>query len=628
MHFRRLSLVVVALTLLPSAVAAQPPPFLLKWGSLGSGDGQFGFPMGVAVGAGGNIYVGGQQDRVQVFTNNGTFLMKWGTFGTGDGQFNRVQALAVDGSGNVFVADNQNHRIQVFTSNGTFVTKWGSFGSGDGQFTYPNTVAVSQTGEVYVTETGVNQRVQVFTSTGTFLRKWGSRGNGEGQFNQPSGVVVDADGSVYVADQVNHRIQVFTSDGTFVTTWGTFGTGDGQFKNPVGLALDAAGNLYVTDAANDRIQVFTSTGTFVTKWGSGGTGDGRFNNPLGVAVDEVDNVYVVDNHNHRIQKFGVDPPCIAIDAIDDQFSVINDGTTAGFSVLANDECSDDPPISVVELPGDLLPDRGGSATIDGAKVDYTPAAGFVGFEEFTYTAQDAGLNGGDDPPAVDQDTAAVVVDVLENLIPDAVDDVTTTLQDQAAIIDVLANDTPGNLPNGVAIETEPANGTATPQTDNTINYSPNSDFFGEDSFEYRLTDANGDSDVATVTVGVFFVRGQVPIDIMPNSDGNDLNLRTGQGAGIDIAILSIGEFFEAPNEIDPLTLKFGPREGNIWGSPRVRDVDADGDEDLVVKFLIQQTGIPCGDTHAILFGRTFDFQSISGRDTINTFNCPRVRKRH
>jgi hypothetical protein len=259
-------------------------------------------------------------------------------------------------------------------------------------------------------------------------------------------------------------------------------------------------------------------------------------------------------------------------------------------------------------------------------VSYTPAAGFVGFEEFTYTAQDAGLQG--DPPTVDQDTAAVVVDVLPDEIPDAVDDVATTLQDQATIIDVLENDFLGNEPTEVGIETQPKNGSATLQADDTIRYAPNFNFFGEDSFEYRLTDANGDSDVATVTVGVFFVSGQVPIDIMPSHPGNDLNLRAGQGAGINIAILSVGEFFEAPNEIDPLTLKFGPREANIWGSPRVRDVDGDGDEDLVVKFLIQQTGIPCGDTHAILFGRTFDSQSISGMDTINTFNCPRIRKRH
>ncbi len=143
-----------------------------------------------------------------------------------------------------------------------------------------------------------------------------------------------------------------------------------------------------------------------------------------------------------------------------------------------------------------------------------------------------------------------------------------------------------------------------------------------------MTDANGDSDVATVTVGVFFVRGPVPIDIMPSDDGNNVNLRAGQGAAISVAILSVGEFFEAPNLIDPLTLKFGPRQGNIWGSPRVRDVDGDGDGDLLVKFLMQQSGIACGDTQASLSGRTFDSQSISGTDAINTFNCPRVRKRH
>jgi hypothetical protein len=317
--------------------------------------------------------------------------------------------------------------------------------------------------------------------------------------------------------------------------------------------------------------------------------------------------------------------CFAIDAIDDQFAVINDGTPADFSILENDDCAGDEPISVVACD---LPDRGGSCTPDGDKVRYTPAAGFVGFEEFTYTAQDAGLEGGDDPPAVDQDTATVVVEVLPDEFPDAVDDTAMTLQNQSVIIDVLENDTLGNAPNAMAIETGPANGSATVQADDTIEYSSNFDFFGEDSFEYRLTDANGDSDVATVTVGVFFVSGQVPIDIMPNSDGNNLNLRAGQGAGIDVAILSVGEFFEAPNLIDPLTLKFGPREGNIWGSPQVRDVDGDGDDDLLVKFLIQQSGIPCGATHAILFGRTFSFQSISGMDTINTFNCPRVRKRH
>ncbi len=227
---------------------------------------------------------------------------------------------------------------------------------------------------------------------------------------------------------------------------------------------------------------------------------------------------------------------------------------------------------------------------------------------------------------MDQDTATVVVDVLEDITPDAVDDLATALENQATIIDVLGNDSLGNAPNGVEIEAGPANGSATVQGDNTILYSPNFGFFGDDSFEYRLTDANGDSDVATVTVCVFG-SGQLPIDIMPSDPGNNLNLRAGSGASISVAVLSASGICAAPSLIDPLTLEFGPGQAGISGGPRVRDVDGDGDEDLLVKFLTQQTGIACGDTQASLSGRTFDFQSISGTDAINTFNCPRVRKR-
>ena len=220
-----------------------------------------------------------------------------------------------------------------------------------------------------------------------------------------------------------------------------------------------------------------------------------------------------------------------------------------------------------------------------------------------------------------------MVNVLEDITPDAVDDLATALENQATIIDVLGNDSLGNAPNGVEIEAGPANGSATVQGDNTILYSPNFGFLGDDSFEYRLTDANGDSDVATVTVCVLFGSGQFPIDIMPSDPGNNLNLRAGSGATISVAILSASGFCGAPNLVDPSTLRFGPGQAGISGSPRVRDVDGDGNEDLLVKFPTNETGIACGDTEASLSGSTFDSQPISGSDVINTFNCPRTRKR-
>jgi hypothetical protein len=323
-----------------------------------------------------------------------------------------------------------------------------------------------------------------------------------------------------------------------------------------------------------------------------------------------------------------DEQCFVVEAVDDQFNLINDGSTANLTVLSNDRCRSDRPISVVTGPTDLMPDRGGVAITDGTTVSYTPALGFVGFEEFSYTAQDAGLDGGDDPPSLDQDSARVVMNVLEDLIPDAIDDAATTNQSQTIFIDVLANDTLGNPDHETTIESAPSNGSAFLQSDGTIRYSPNFNFFGEDSFEYRLTDENGDFDIATVTIGVFFVSGTVPMDVMPHDDGNNINLRAGPGAGIDVAILSVGEFFQAPLQVAPLTLKLGPRQGNIWGTPRVSDVNSDGEDDLVVRFLIQQLGVACGDTQISMIGRTPQNRQISASDVINTFNCPRVRKRH
>lgn len=52
--------------------------------------------------------------RIQKFDSAGNFLTKWGSFGSGDGQFDRPYGAAVDLSGNVFVADMGNNRIQKF----------------------------------------------------------------------------------------------------------------------------------------------------------------------------------------------------------------------------------------------------------------------------------------------------------------------------------------------------------------------------------------------------------------------------------------------------------------------------------------------------------------------------------
>jgi DNA-binding beta-propeller fold protein YncE len=99
--------------------------------------------------------------RIQKFTTTGTFITKWGTLGSGNGQFDWPIGVAVDSSGNVYVSDLHNNRIQKFTSDGTFITKLGTEGSGNGQFSYPNGVALDSSGRVYVADDH-NYRIQVF----------------------------------------------------------------------------------------------------------------------------------------------------------------------------------------------------------------------------------------------------------------------------------------------------------------------------------------------------------------------------------------------------------------------------------------------------------------------------------
>ena len=101
--------------------------FLSEWGTPGSGDGQFNAPFGLALGPSGYVYVTGAHvgdhssgahgratHRVQVFSADGTFVTKWGTLGSDDGQFSSPFGIAVDPSGTIYVADHANDRIQVF----------------------------------------------------------------------------------------------------------------------------------------------------------------------------------------------------------------------------------------------------------------------------------------------------------------------------------------------------------------------------------------------------------------------------------------------------------------------------------------------------------------------------------
>ncbi len=288
-----------------SAIATElPPPFLLTWGSSGTGDGQFSYPNDVAVDGSGNVYVADtQNDRIEKFDADGRLVTTWGSYGGGNDNLAAPSGITVDGSGNVWVADTSNHRIQEFDASGRLMSTIGSYGTADGQFVFPSDVAVDGSGHVWVTDNH-NSRVEEFgAATGQWIRSFGSNGSANGKFDNPNGIAVDGSG-VYVADTGNGRIEKFDTNGQYLRSFGAFGHGNGLLSSPYGVTVDGTGNVYVANTSNYRIEKFNAAGHFVTNWGSYGSGHGQFSYPDGVAVDGSGNVYVADTINHRIQKFG------------------------------------------------------------------------------------------------------------------------------------------------------------------------------------------------------------------------------------------------------------------------------------------------------------------------------------
>ena len=286
-------------TFTPIPAAFATPCFELRWGTLGTADGDFQYPSGSVEDEFGNIYiVDTSNDRVQKFDAIGNFITKWGTTGSTDGNFNLPAGIAIDTvAQEIFIADTANNRIQVFDYNGTFKRKWGSLGI----FLGPGGMAINS-GNIYIADS-FNNRVKIYTTAGSLVTTFGSAGTGDGQFDRPKGVCIDTLGNVYVSDNQNHRIQKFTSAGTYLLQWGSYGTGDGQFNQPEGLVQGPDGYIYVPDGYNDRVQVFDTDGNYVGQFGTLGTGDGEFDYPETVSFAQDGSMYVVEYNNCRVHKF-------------------------------------------------------------------------------------------------------------------------------------------------------------------------------------------------------------------------------------------------------------------------------------------------------------------------------------
>ncbi|MEI6713395.1 MAG: immunoglobulin domain-containing protein, partial [Verrucomicrobiota bacterium] len=148
--------------------------------NIAGGNGEFGAAKGVAVDAGGNIYLSDVDlnkivkvwagDR-HITTLAGDGTMAFGDGAPGSASFNNPRGLAVDSGGNVYVADSANNLIRRIAASPSFVTTYAGDNSFSGTLDGPSTVA---------------------------------------EFNGPEALVVDASGNIYVADYYSNTIRKIT----------------------------------------------------------------------------------------------------------------------------------------------------------------------------------------------------------------------------------------------------------------------------------------------------------------------------------------------------------------------------------------------------------------------------------
>jgi hypothetical protein len=176
-------------------------------------------------------------------------------------------------------------------------------------------------------------------------------------------------------------------------------------------------------------------------------------------------------------------------AVNDTATVQEDSSNNVIDVTENDFDLDGDTLTVTSANA-----QNGNASPSGGTVVYTPDPDFNGQDTITYTITDG--NGGSD--------SAVVTVTVNNVNdpPEANNDTANVEEDsEDNVINVTANDTDVDDDNLSVTSATASNGTATPSGGNVL-YTPDANYFGQDTINYTITDGNGGTDSATVSVTV------------------------------------------------------------------------------------------------------------------------------
>jgi len=182
---------------------------------------------GIAVDASGNLFIADTwNNRIRKVSTNGIISTVAGNGVRGyagdsgaatNAEFYFPIGIAVDASGNLFIGDNDNYCIRKVSTNGIILTV-ASITNPSG----PDGIALDASGNLFVANSGY---IFQASTNGTVIRVAGNGGQGfagdggsatSATLYYPNGVAVDANGNLFIADKGNNRIRKVSSSPSLV----------------------------------------------------------------------------------------------------------------------------------------------------------------------------------------------------------------------------------------------------------------------------------------------------------------------------------------------------------------------------------------------------------------------------
>lgn len=313
----------------------------------------------------------------------------------------------------------------------------------------------------------------------------------------------------------------------------SFGGGTGIVTTPIGnasaindVAIQPDGKIVAGGFANIIVGLDTITEFALARYNTNGSLDtGATFGPdgSGIVTTQIDNAAVINSillqPCRQIVAAGLSSPISVVPLNATQFAVaryVGDNnppvanttsavTSVGVPIVVNlsgsDPDGDSLTFSIVTPPTDGTLSAITQTSPTTAQVTYTPDAGFVGQDSFTYTVTDcAGAT------AAVAATASLTVNAAPSAQPIANPTSATTQTNLPVTVHLSGSDSGGN-PLTFSIVSGPSNGTLgsitqTSPTTADVVYSPNLNFAGIDSFTFKVNNGTLDSDPALVTITV------------------------------------------------------------------------------------------------------------------------------